>query len=159
MQLWQYWLKFKMKVMENLPSLRSFDEFVGNKASFKLPTSENMNIRMKKNLLYYQTNYFVIMFCLSVLFLFTHLFEAASGLFCFLICFACYHINVTRFRHSEESFLVRGYGQLSDMIAGDDEQKKNVVNWVFVAATCLVLFSYGKNMALTLAMILVTSLG
>jgi len=140
-------------MMENFPSLRSFDEFVGNKATFKLPTTDNVNIRMKKNLLYYQTNYFVIIFSLSILFLFTHLFEAFSGLLCLTVCLACYHINITRFRHSEETALTRAYSQMSATIAGDDEQKRNIVNLVLVMLTCLMLFSYGKNMLLTLLIV------
>ena len=148
-----------MKLMENFPSLRSFDEFIGNKATFKLPTTENINIRMKKNLLYYQTNYFVIMFCLSVLYLCTHIFETASGLLCLILCVSCYHISMSKMRTTrEESQLTRLYDQLSETIAGDDGQKRNIVNLVAGAVTCLVLFSYGKNMLLSVFIILLSSL-
>lgn len=53
-----------------LPPLRSLDDFVLGSARFQMPNIQDLDKwgnRVTKNFLYYQTNYFVMVFKLSLL--------------------------------------------------------------------------------------------
>ncbi|THD19165.1 PRA1 family protein 3 [Fasciola hepatica] len=53
--------------MKTVP-LRSFQEFLGGSARFSIPTDSSWRNRLLANLVYYQSNYFLIAICLFVLF-------------------------------------------------------------------------------------------
>ncbi|VDQ11531.1 unnamed protein product [Trichobilharzia regenti] len=52
--------------MRSVP-LRSFSDFVGYDARFSVPRESKWNERMISNLIYYQSNYFLMIICLHAL--------------------------------------------------------------------------------------------
>lgn len=76
-----------------LPPLRSLDDFLLGSARFQMPNVQDFDKwgnRVTKNLLYYQTNYFVMAIIVSSLFVFFNPIQTISGICAFVIIIAAF---------------------------------------------------------------------
>lgn len=83
--------KTVMGIECELPPLRTLDDFLMGSARFQMPNVQDLDKwgnRVTKNLLYYQTNYFVMAIIVSLLFVLYNPLLTISGLCAFVIIIA-----------------------------------------------------------------------